>query len=137
MAGHPVAPVERVLSAIQVVRGQRVMLDADLAALYGVSTKRLNEQVRRNRRRFPEDFMFRLTVQEAGLLRSQFATSKPGRGGRRFPPFAFTEHGAVMLASVLNTPIAVAASLQVVRAFNHHRCQRARRSDEPQGLGWG
>jgi hypothetical protein len=117
MAGHHVVPVDRVVSIIHVIRGQRVMLDADLAARYGVTTKRLNEQARRNRDRFPEDFMFQLTVREAGLLRSQIATSKPGRGGRRFRAHAFTEHGAVMLASVLNTPIAVAASLQVVRAF--------------------
>ncbi len=121
MAGHPVAPVDRVLSAIHVIRGQRVMLDADLAALYGVSTKRLNEQVRRNRDRFPLDFMFQLTASEAANLRSQTATSRSGHGGRRFRPHAFTEHGAVMLASVLNTPIAVAASLQVVRAFIHLR----------------
>jgi len=121
MAGHRVAPVDRVLAAIHVIRGQRVMLDADLAALYGVSTKRLNEQVRRNRRRFPEDFMVQLTAAEAANLRSQIATSRSGHGGRRFRPLAFTEHGAVMLASVLNTPIAVAASLQVVRAFIHLR----------------
>lgn len=93
------------------------MLDNDLAALYGVTTKRLNEQVKRNRKRFPEDFMFQLTSQEAQSLRSQFATSNETRGGRRYLPFAFTEHGAVMLASVLNSPIAVAASIQVVRAF--------------------
>ena len=121
MAGHQIAPVDRVLSAIHVIRGQRVMLDADLAALYGVSTKRLNEQVRRNRRRFPLDFMFQLTAWEAANLRSQIATSRSGHGGRRFRPHAFIEHGAVMLASVLNTPIAVAASLQVVRAFIHLR----------------
>ena len=121
MAGHHVAPVDRVLAAIHVIRGQRVMLDADLAALYGVSTKRLNEQVRRNRRGFPEDFMVQLTAAEAANLRSQIATSRSGHGGRRFRPLAFTEHGAAMLASVLNTPIAVAASLQVVRAFIHRR----------------
>jgi hypothetical protein len=93
------------------------MLDEDLALIYGVSTKRLNEQVKRNRFRFPEDFMFRLTADEARHLKSQFATSSPSHGGRRKPPYAFTEHGAVMLASVLNTPIAVQASIQVVRAF--------------------
>lgn len=121
MAGHQVAPVDRVVAAIHVIRGQRVMLDADLATLYGVSTGRLNEQVRRNRSRFPEDFMFQLTAAEADRLRSQNAISKPGRGGRRFLPHAFTEHGAVMLASVLSTPIAVGASIQVVRAFIHLR----------------
>ncbi len=91
------------------------MLDEDLAEIYGVTTKRLNEQVKRNKDRFPEDFMFRLTVEEFAALRSQFATSR--WGGRRYPPNAFTEHGAVMLASVLNSPIAVEASIQVVRAF--------------------
>ena len=94
-------PVTQIASAIHMVRGQRVMLDADLAALYGVSTKRLNEQVRRNRARFPEDFAFRLTADEVGRLRSQIATSKTGRGGRRNMPMAFTEHGTVMLASEL------------------------------------
>jgi hypothetical protein len=91
------------------------MLDADLAEVYGVTTKRLNEQVRRNRDRFPEDFMFQLSDAEFTDLRSQFATSS--WGGRRYPPFAFSEHGALMLASVLNSPIAVDASIQVVRAF--------------------
>ncbi|MEK6768187.1 MAG: ORF6N domain-containing protein [Gemmatimonadota bacterium] len=112
-----IVPAERIESAIDVVRGQRVMLDADLAVLYGVTTKRLNEQVRRNSGRFPDDFAFRLTVHEAASLRSQFATSKPGRGGRRYAPLAFTEHGAVMLASVLNSPTAVRTSVQIVRAF--------------------
>jgi len=105
------------------------MLDADLAALYSVSTKRLNEQVRRNRSRFPEDFAFRLTRAEVDALRSQIATSKPGRGGRRHPPTAFTEHGAVMLASVLNSPVAVLASIQVVRAFVQLRGMMASHAD--------
>lgn len=93
------------------------MLDSDLAALYGVTTKRLNEQVKRNIDRFPEDFMFQLTPKEFKVLRSQFATPKTGRGGRRTPPYAFTEHGAVMLASILNSAIAIKASIQVVRVF--------------------
>jgi hypothetical protein len=93
------------------------MLDSDLAAIYGVLPKRLNEQVRRNKARFPPDFLFRLTPDEVDALRSHSATSKPGRGGRRYQPYAFTEHGAVMLASVLNSPAAVAASIHVVRAF--------------------
>ncbi len=90
-----------------------------LAALYGTSTKRLNEQVRRNAERFPADFMFQLTNQELGVLRSQFATSnvRPGRGGRRYLPFVFTEHGALMAANMVNTPRAIAASVFVVRAF--------------------
>ena len=92
------------------------MLDSDLAELYGVTTKRLNEQVRRNRERFPSDFMFRLEIHEVAILRSQFATSRL-HGGRRHQPLAFTEHGALMLASVLNSPVAVEASIHVVRAF--------------------
>ena len=94
------------------------MLDSDLAALYGVTTKRLNEQVRRNMNRFPSDFMLQLTAEEADSLRSQFATLKPGRGQhRKYLPYAFTEHGAVMLASVLNSPQAIETSVYVVRAF--------------------
>jgi len=112
-----IVPVQLIASRIFLVRGHRVMLDSDLASLYRVSTKRLNEQVKRNQRRFPADFMFRLTPREAQALRSQFATSKPQRGGRRYVPHVFTEHGAVMLASVLNSPVAVLASIQVVRAF--------------------
>lgn len=98
------------------VRGHSVILDADLAALYGVETKRLNEQVKRNRDRFPEDFHFQLTEKEWKALRSQNATSK-GRGGRRYMPYAFTEHGAVMAANVLNSPQAIQMSVAVVRAF--------------------
>jgi hypothetical protein len=112
-------------AAIHLIRGQRVMLDADLAMIYGVTTKRLNQQLKRNRLRFPPDFAFQLTVQEfrnlksqiaTSSLRSQFATSKQ-RGGRRYLPWVFTEHGALMLASVLNSAIAVQASVRVVRAF--------------------
>ena len=114
---EPPLPIERIQQSILLIRGKKVMLDADLAQLYGVSTKRLNEQVRRNRDRFPEDFMFQLNPAEAGVLRSQFATSKTGRGGRRYLPFAFTEHGAIMLAAVLNTPRAIEVSVFVVRAF--------------------
>ena len=93
------------------------MLDSDLAAIYGTTTKRLNEQLRRNRRRFPSDFAFRLKAVEFERLRSQFATSKKQRGGRRTLPWAFTEHGALMLASVLNSKVAIQASVRVVRAF--------------------
>ena len=95
-------PVERIERSILLIRGHKVMLDSDLAELYGVTTKRLNEQVRRNLSRFPEDFMFQLAESEAQLLRSQFATSKEGRGGRRYLPYAFTEQGVGMLSSVLN-----------------------------------
>ena len=114
---QPIVPAERIARYILVIRGKRVLLDADLATLYAVSTKRLNEQVKRNRDRFPEDFMFQLREEEAAVLRSQIATSNNKRGGRRTLPYVFTEHGAVMLASVLNSLIAVRASLQVVRAF--------------------
>jgi hypothetical protein len=107
---------------IYVIRGRRVMLDSDLAKIYGVTTKRLNEQVRRNRTRFPEDFMFQLTQEELENWRSQIATSNLSvKMGLRYRPYAFTEHGAVMLASVLNSSIAVAASIQIVRAFNRLR----------------
>lgn len=108
-------PSEEFLSQIHVIRGQRVMLDADLAAVYGVTTKRLNEQVRRNIQRFPEEFMFQLTEDELENLRSQFATTNLAM--RRVPPYAFTEHGAVMAASVLNTDAAIQASIYVVKAF--------------------
>ena len=101
------ADIER---AIHVIRGQRVMLDADLAKLYGVKTSRLNEQVLRNKERFPEDFAFQLTPQEFTALISQIAISKIGRGGRRKSPWAFTEQGEAMLSSVLRSPTAVRAS---------------------------
>ena len=108
-------PIER---RILLLRGQKVMLDKDLAELYAVETKRLNEQVRRNAERFPEDFMFQLTAEESEALRSQIATLKPGRGQhRKYLPYVFTEHGALMAANVLNSPRAVEASVYVVRAF--------------------
>lgn len=99
------------------MRGQRVLLDSDLAALYGVPTKRLNEQVRRNVERFPADFMLQLTTTEHEALMLQIATSKPTRGGRRNPPVAFTEHGAIMAATLLSSARAVEMSIYVVRAF--------------------
>ena len=112
-----IIPLESIAHQIYFFRGHKVMLDVDLASLYGVSTKRLNEQVKRNRDRFPDDFMFQLRETEVAILRSQIATSNKRHGGRRTLPYVFTEHGAVMLASVLNSPIAVRASVQVVRAF--------------------
>jgi hypothetical protein len=108
--------IERVESAIHLIRGQRVMLDSDLAHIYEVSTKQLNQQLKRNRNRFPEDFAFQLTSEEFASLRSQSVTSKQ-RGGRRYLPWVFTEHGALMLASVLNSDVAIQASVRVVRAF--------------------
>ena len=110
-------PLEKVERAIIFMRGEKVILDSDLALLYGVSTRRLNQQVNRNLDRFPGDFMFRLTDEEFKDLMLQNATSKTGRGGRRKLPYAFTEHGALMAANVLNSQPAVQASVQVVRAF--------------------
>jgi hypothetical protein len=110
--------VEALASRIHLIRGQRVMVDTDLAALYGVETRRLNEQVRRNATKFPADFMFQLTAEEFDALRSQFATLKTGRGQhRKYLPYAFTEHGALMAAMVLASPRAVEVSVYVVRAF--------------------
>lgn len=124
-------PAERIEGAILVIRGRKVMLSHDLAALYGVSTKAFNQAVSRNIERFPDDFMFQISREETQALRSQFVTSnagdsrpqsvtlseKPGRGGRRYRPFAFTEHGAVMAATILNSPRAIEVSVFVVRAF--------------------
>lgn len=104
-------------SRISFLRHQRVILDGDIAELYGVPVKRLNEQVKRNHERFPSDFMFQLTGKEHDALRSQIATSKKIRGGRRYRPYAFTEHGAIMAATVLNSERAVQMSVFVVRAF--------------------
>jgi ORF6N domain len=107
-------PVEML---IYVIRGQKVMLDAALAALYEVTTKRLNEAVRRNLERFPEDFMFQLTPKELASLRSQIATSNLGRGGRRYAPYAFTQEGVAMLSSVLRSPRAIQTNIAIMRAF--------------------
>jgi hypothetical protein len=129
---HPA--LDRIESKVLIVRGHKVMLDADLADLYGVSTGRFNEQVRRNSKRFPGDFLFRLTPQEVRNLRSQFATSslqdvRPNWGGRRYLPFAFTEHGAIMAATILNTPRATEVSVFVVRAFSRLREMVAERKE--------
>lgn len=108
---------EHIEKAIHVVRGQRVMLDADLARLYGVSTAALNQAVKRNADRFPEDFAYQLTQQEFGALMSQNVISKSGRGGRTKPPWAFTEHGVAMLSSVLKSPTAARVNIAIVRVF--------------------
>jgi hypothetical protein len=123
------AIVEEFDDKIYIFRGQRVMLDADLAKIYGVTTKRLNEQLRRNAGRFPENFVFQLNDKEFESLRSQLATSNKARGGRRYSPYVFTEHGAVMLASVLNSPTAVEASIVVIRAFVKMRAMLALHQD--------
>lgn len=122
---------------IATVRGQRVVIDADLAQLYGVETKRFNEAVKRNLNKFPPDFMFVLTAQESAALRSQFATSNSkssGRGGRRYAPRVFTEHGALMAATVLNSPRAVDVAIYVVRAFVRLRELAATHDDLAQRL---
>jgi len=111
------AVMEKIEDKIYLFRGQRVMLDSDLAQIYEVETRVLNQAVNRNLGRFPKDFVFQLSRNEFNSLISQTVTSKTGRGGRRKLPYAFTEHGAVMLASVLNSPTAVEASITVVRAF--------------------
>ncbi len=108
---------KRILSTIMVIRGEKVILDSDLAALYGVETRRLNEQVRRNIDRFPADFMFQLTKEEFDDLKSQIAISSSGWGGRRKPPLVFTEHGALQAANVLNSEQANKMSIFIVRAF--------------------
>lgn len=119
--GTGLTVIEGIEEKIYLIRGQKVMLDSDLAAIYGVETKTLNRAVKRNLDRFPADFMFQLTDEETKLLRFQIGTSNKGRGGRRYLPYAFTEHGAVMLASVLNSTTAIEASIKVVRAFVHFR----------------
>ncbi|MGC2460435.1 MAG: ORF6N domain-containing protein [Steroidobacteraceae bacterium] len=108
-------PTQDITRAILVLRGQRVIRDRDLATIYGVSTGRLNEAIKRNAERFPDDFMLQLTAQELENLRSQFATSS--WGGRRYRPFAFTEHGVIQAANVLSSPRAIAMGVHVVRAF--------------------
>lgn len=104
-------------SRIYLIRGKRVLLDSDLAELYGVLTKNLNKAIHRNVSRFPEDFMFQLTSGEAESLRFQIGTSKKGRGGRRYLPYAFTQEGVAMLSGVLNSPRAIQANILIMRAF--------------------
>ena len=111
---HPVSDISPLICS---VRGQRVILGSELARLYGVQTRALVQAVKRNAERFPEDFIFQLTPAEVAALRSQSVISKTGRGGRRYPPYAFTEHGALMAANVLNSRRAVAMSVYVIRAF--------------------
>ena len=115
--GEPLS-IGEIAQRIHLIRGRRVVLDTDLAAFYGETTKRFNQQVNRNRERFPEDFMFQLSDEEYASLRLQFATLKTGRGQhRKYLPYVFTEHGAIMAATLLNSPRATALSVYVVRAF--------------------
>lgn len=115
MSKDIIIPQEVIINKIYSIRGQKVMLDSDLAELYGVETKRLNEQVKRNASRFPDDFMFQLTIQEWENLKSQNATSS--WGGRRKLPYAFTEHGVLMLSSVLNSDRAIAVNIHIMRVY--------------------
>ena len=110
-----IIPIENITGLIYLIRGQKVMLDRDIAKLYGVETKRLKEQVKRNIKRFPEDFMFELSTREYENLRSHFATST--WGGTRYMPMAFTEHGILMISSVLKNDKAVQVNIQIMRAF--------------------
>ena len=125
---EPTEPLSigEIAQRIQLIRGQRVVLDADLAAFYGETTKRFNQQVRRNHARFPADFMFQLDENELTALRLQFATLKTGRGQHsKYLPMVFTEHGAIMAATLLNSPRATAISVHVVRAFVELRAMLA------------
>ena len=116
MPEHGLVPVERIERVILVIRGHKVMLDADLAGLYEVEAKVLNQAVKRNIERFPADFMFKLTAEEADRLRSQIVTSSSW-GGRRYLPYVFTEQGVAMLSSVLHSPRAVQVNIEIMRAF--------------------
>jgi ORF6N domain. len=118
MTDKSLIPADRIEKAILLVRQQKVMLDSDLAALYGVETKVLVQAVKRNIERFPEDFMFQLNREEARLLRSQTVTLEMGRGRySKYPPYAFTEQGVAMLSSVLRSPRAVQVNIEIMRAF--------------------
>lgn len=121
MEKQSIIPVERIQQSIYYLRGEKVMLDEDLAGLYGVDTKVLNQAVKRNIERFPSDFMFQLTAKETERLRSQIVTSKEGRGGRRYNPYAFTEQGVAMLSSVLRSKQAVEVNIAIMRTFVHLR----------------
>lgn len=130
-----IIPMERIEQHILLIRGQKVMLDSDLAELYQVSVRRLNEQVRRNAKRFPTDFMFQLTVEEYEVLRSQIATLKPGRGKhRKYLPLVFTEQGVAMLSGVLNSDRAIHVNIEIMRAFVRLRRILATHKDLAQKL---
>ena len=114
-------PDELVMNKIYFIRGQKIMLDRDLAELYGVETKRLKEAVRRNIDRFPDDFMFEMTLEELENWRTQFATSNSEKMGLRYPPFCFTEQGVAMLSSVVNSETAIRVNIQIIRVFTKMR----------------
>jgi len=117
MSNTDLIPGERIEKTIYLIRGEKVMLDRDLALLYEVETKVLNRAVKRNLQRFPLDFMFQLTAEEADFLRCQIGTSNEGRGGRRYRPYVFTEQGVAMLSSVLNSERAILVNIEIMRAF--------------------
>ena len=117
MAKDSLIPIERIASQIYLIRGEKVMLDADLAVLYGVTTGNLNKAMKRNRRRFPEDFVFQLSEDEYEALRFQIGRANEGRGGRRSPPYAFTEQGVAMLSSVLRSDRAADINVVIMRTF--------------------
>lgn len=117
MSNTDLIPSEKIDKAIYLIRGEKVMLDRDLALLYGVETKVLNRAVKRNLQRFPLDFMFQLTPEEAEFLRCQIGTSNEGRGGRRYLPYVFTEQGVAMLSTVLNSERAILVNIEIIRAF--------------------
>jgi hypothetical protein len=123
-----VVPVERIERSILLLRGEKVILDSDIAALYGVETKTLVRSMKRNLDRFPSDFMFQLTLEEVDILRYQIGTSN-GRGGRRYLPYAFTEQGVAMLSSVLRSEQAVRVNIEIMRAFVRLRQVMSTRSD--------
>jgi hypothetical protein len=124
-----IIPLEVIERRIFLIRRQKVMIDTHLADLYEVPTFRLNEAVKRNRKRFPEDFMFQLSVGETAALTSQFAMSKSGRGGRRTRPYAFTEQGVAMLSTVLNSDRAIAVNIAIMRVFVRLRAIFATHTD--------
>ena len=128
-AAVAIVPRERIEQSILFMRGHKVMLDSALAKLYGVATKRLNEAVKRNLKRFPEDFMFRLTAEEVEILRSQSATSSGRHGGRRSTPYAFTENGVAMLSSILNSERAIFVNIEIMRTFTRLRQLLASHAD--------
>jgi phage regulator Rha-like protein len=130
MAGsRSMVPAERIERSILLIRGQKVILDGDLAELYGVETRALVQAVQRNRERFPDDFMFQLTKEEFDNLRSQSVISSLGWGGRRYPPYAFTEQGVAMLSSVLRSKRAVQVNIEIMRAFVRLRQMLAQHAD--------
>jgi hypothetical protein len=124
-----ILPSERIERSILLIRGHKVMLDADLAELYGVETRALLQAISRNQKRFPEDFMFQISKEEYELLRSQIVISKKGRGGRRYLPYVFTEQGVAMLSSVLRSERAVQVNIEIMRAFVRLRRMLASNED--------